>query len=234
MTSMTPESSELPGAAPRSPQALAMAVHSLPAPQLDESARRVGRVKMLLVLAACAAPVIASYFTYFVLRPQGRTNNAVLIEPAREWPAALELRDAQGRGVTPSSLRHQWLLVALVDGPCAAACERRLYAQRQLREMLGRERTRLDKIVLVVGSTLLEPKIDAALRAEPTATILHAPREALRSVIGDAADATQQLYIVDPMGAWMMRVPDDLEPAKVKRDLDRLMRASSSWDRAGR
>ena len=41
------------------------------------------------------------------------------------------------------------------------------------------------------------------------------------------------LYLVDPMGEWMMRVPADPEPAKVKRDLDRLLRASASWDRAG-
>ena len=45
------------------------------------------------------------------------------------------------------------------------------------------------------------------------------------------------LYLVDPKGSWMMRFPAGLDPAgasKVKRDLERLMRASSSWDKAGR
>jgi hypothetical protein len=36
------------------------------------------------------------------------------------------------------------------------------------------------------------------------------------------------------MGEWMMRVPAEPEPSRVKRDLDRLLRASASWDRAGR
>ena len=31
-----------------------------------------------------------------------------------------------------------------------------------------------------------------------------------------------------------LRGGDTVEPAKVKRDIDRVMRASSSWDRAGR
>ena len=45
------------------------------------------------------------------------------------------------------------------------------------------------------------------------------------------------LYVVDPMGNWMMRFPahmDVTSASKAKRDLERLMRASSSWDQAGR
>ena len=47
-------------------------------------------------------------------------------------------------------------------------------------------------------------------------------------------EAGDHLYVVDPMGEWMMRMPADPSPQKVKRDLDRLLRASASWDRAGR
>jgi hypothetical protein len=42
------------------------------------------------------------------------------------------------------------------------------------------------------------------------------------------------LYVVDPQGHWMMRFPADIDAARAKRDLDRLLRASSSWDKAGR
>ena len=53
---------------------------------------------------------------------------------------------------------------------------------------------------------------------------------------------SDHLYVVDPMGRWMMRFapidlqrPVDTESAgKIKRDLERLMRASASWDQAGR
>ena len=36
--------------------------------------------------------------------------------------------------------------------------------------------------------------------------------------------------IVDPLGNWMMRVPADPDPAKRKRDVERLLRASAGWD----
>jgi hypothetical protein len=42
---------------------------------------------MLAVLLVCAAPVIASYFTYYVVRPEGRRNYGELIDPQRPLPA---------------------------------------------------------------------------------------------------------------------------------------------------
>jgi hypothetical protein len=49
---------------------------------------------------------------------------------------------------------------------------------------------------------------------------------------GEAIES--HLYLVDPMGRWMMRAPAALDPVRFKRDIDRLLRASASWDTAGR
>jgi hypothetical protein len=48
------------------------------------------------------------------------------------------------------------------------------------------------------------------------------------------AQLEDHLYVVDPLGNWMMRFPKDLEPKQVQRDLNRLLRASAFWDKAGR
>ena len=51
----------------------------------------------------------------------------------------------------------------------------------------------------------------------------------------EAGKALQDhLYLIDPMGNWMMRFPADLDYKKAQRDISRLLRASNSWDRAGR
>ncbi|HSB99262.1 MAG TPA: hypothetical protein VLE45_05055, partial [Burkholderiaceae bacterium] len=54
----------------------------------------------------------------------------------------------------------------------------------------------------------------------------------LKPAAGHALE--DHLYVVDPMGEWMMRMPATANPAKVRRDLERLLRASASWDTAGR
>ena len=57
----------------------------------------------------------------------------------------------------------------------------------------------------------------------------------LKPESGHALD--EHLYVVDPQGHWMLRFPaamDQASAGKAKRDLERLLRASSSWDEAGR
>jgi hypothetical protein len=218
---------------------LSLAVHSLPEPRLQGDVRRTtsGRIKMLLVLLACAAPVAASYLAYFVVRPQARTNYATLIEPTRALPESLPLSALNGQSVSAASLRRQWLIVVVAGGACDAACEKALYLQRQLRETMGRDRERLDKVWLIPDDAAVRPELLAAVTAAPAPVrVLRVPREALAAWLQPAPGETleRHLYIVDPMGEWMMRSPADPDPARLKRDIDRLLRASSSWDRAGR
>jgi hypothetical protein len=107
--------------------------------------------------------------------------------------------------------------------------------QRQLREMLGRERDRLDKVWFVTDDSPVRPELRAALE-EAGVQMLRVPAPALASWLEPEAGQPLQahLYIVDPMGKWMMRPPAGPQPARLKRDLERLLRASSSWDTPGR
>ena len=225
------------------PEPLSLSVHDVAVPDLadPELAQRrrtvQGRIKMLLVLLVCAAPVIASYLAFYVLRPQARSNYAALIQPSRSLPA-LALRNLDDQPVAAASLRGQWLLLALGPARCTDACERRLYVQRQLREMLGREKDRLDKLWLVTDAGEVPALLRASLQVGGPAdvTILRADRAALAQWLepqsGQALE--DHLYLVDPMGEWMMRVPVEPDPTRLKRDLERLLRASASWDRPGR
>ena len=217
-------------------EAFSFTVHSMPTPSLDEKRTSSGRLKMLLVLLVCAAPVIASYFTYFVIRPEGRTNYSELIQPQRSIPADLPLTDVQGKAVLPASLKGQWLLVMVAGGACDDACEKRLWLQRQLREALGREKDRLDKVWLVPDGVPPRAQTVQAMQAAGAATVLAVPADALSKWLQPAAGQRLEdhFYIVDPLGNWMMRVPPNPDAAKLKRDLEKLLRASASWDNAGR
>jgi len=189
------------------------------------------------VLAVCATPVIASYFTYFVLRPQGQGSNyGQLITPPQALPADLPLATLAGVPVSPRSLPGQWLLVVVADAACDATCERHLYLQRQLREALGQERERVDKVWLVTDDGTPRPEVMRAIAQGAPATVLRVPRAALERWLTPAAGHTlaQHMYLVDPMAKWMLRAPPDADPARLKRDIERLLRASASWDAPGR
>lgn len=237
---MSGSNSSPPADAPRVPdQPLGLTVHSLPVPQEaalgDQRRTRSGRWKMFAVLAICAAPVIASYFTYYVIRPEGRRNYGELVDPQRPLPAITGTA-LDGKTVQLPALRGQWLLVSVAGGVCDAACEKHLYLQRQLREGLGKDKQRLDWVWLVPDGA---PVREALLPALKEAVVLRVDAAQLSQWLAAAQgrQLADHLYVVDPMGNWMMRFPpgaDTTTAPKIKRDLERLLRASSSWDQPGR
>jgi cytochrome oxidase Cu insertion factor (SCO1/SenC/PrrC family) len=191
---------------------------------------------MLLVIAACAAPVIASYFSFYVLKLRGDAYSD-LITPTVEIPEALSLQDLDGKPVAPETLKGQWLLTLVQDTACTAECEGRLYMQRQLREMLGKERDKVDKLLLLADKEPMRPELRQALTQQDVpVTVLRAPREQIEAWLKPATGhrLDEHMYVVDPLGRWMMRSPVHPDPSKLKRDLERLLRANAGWDRAGR
>ena len=221
---------------PPADEPLGLTVHNLPhlnAQSVEQAGRtRSSRVKLLLLFLVAASPVLASYFTYYVIRPEGRRNYGELIQPQRPMPD-IQATGMNGEARSLKSLQHQWLLVSVADSACDAACERHLYLSRQMREGLGREKDRLDWVWIRTGPVELPERLRPALSA---AQVVHLDESVvgqwLQSEPGKAL--SDHLYVVDPMGNWMMRFPADIDPAKARRDLERLLRASSSWDQPGR
>ncbi len=222
-------------------QPLGLTVHSMPsaAETLGEGLvaqrRTQGRWRMLLVMLVCAAPVIASYFTYYVVRPEGRRNFGQLIDPQRPLPDQI-VTDLNGQNINLRTLKGQWLLVTVAGGACDDACGKHLYLQRQLRESLGKEKDRVDRVWLISDGQAIADKLRPALAG---ATVLYVPPDKLAAWLAPAPgqQLADHIYLVDPMGNWMMRFPPrlDLEiAANAKRDVERVLRASASWDEAGR
>jgi hypothetical protein len=190
---------------------------------------------MLAVMLVCAAPVVASYFTYYVIRPQGQPNFGELIIPQRSLPDVVGTR-LDGTPQNLRALKGQWLLVSVSGGTCDDLCQKHLYFQRQLREGLGKEKERLDWVWLINDATPVAEVLRPALAG---ATVLRVPPAELSLWLAPQSGAglPEHLYLVDPLGNWMMRFPVNLDvpsAAKVKRELERLLRASASWDNAGR
>lgn len=225
--------------APKDLKPIGLTVYDLPtetSSSLSESSRtRGGRMYMMLVLLACAAPVLLSYLTYYVIRPEGRVHHGELIEPQRGLPA-WSAKDLQAKEIPLPSLKGQWLLVAVGSGECNEKCERLLFVQRQLHKLLNKESDRLDRVWLVTNQA--DPKKEL-LSAIEGATVLRVPSDQLSQWLAPANGRAleEHLYLVDPMGNWMMRFnyPEDAKTVvDMKRDLERLMRASVSWDKPGR
>jgi hypothetical protein len=179
-------------------------------PAFSEATRR-GRVKLALLAAFFLLPVGASWIAWrFELVPGVAGNYGTLLQPR---PVALP---------RAATLKGKWVLVQFDGGACEAACDRKHYFMRQVRRAQGKEMERIERLWLITDAVQPRAELLAALEGVVIAPVGAAVPEfpAERSV-------ADHIYLIDPLGNLMMRFPRDPDPARVIKDLQRLLRASS-------
>jgi hypothetical protein len=213
---------------------LGLSIHSLPNPgdAMNEQLTVRGRGKLLAIMLLCSLPVILSYVAYLVARPQGHAGFGELIQPVAAIPAQANAVALDGTARTLEALKGRWLLMSVGDASCDKTCQDRLFRQRQLRQTQGKDTERLDWVWLItdkapVADFMVQPLKDAVvLRVEPSVIA-----QWLRAEPGKTA--SDYLFVVDPYGNAMMRFPSQFDlagAAKARRDLERLLKASLTWE----
>ena len=102
-----------------------------------------------LILAVCAAPLVASYTAYYLMPAREPTSYGELL-PTQPAPA-LDGTRADGTAWTLDGEKGHWTIVVVAPAACDDSCAARLYATRQARTMQGREHERLARVWLVTG-----------------------------------------------------------------------------------
>ncbi len=191
-----------------------------------EQTRTRGRWKLLLVLAVCAMPLLASYFTYYVIKPEGRTNYGALIDPRQHPIPALGSAMLDGKAAGLDTYKGKWIMLKVGPSDCQQACQDQLFAMRQLRTMQGKEMERIERVWLITDA---QPLATELLRVNDGTRMLRARADAVQAwlPVEQGGAASEHIYLIDPLGNLMMRFPKDADPNKVKKDLGKLLKASA-------
>lgn len=174
-----------------------------------------------LVAAVAAFPFVGSLVFYLLGGFEGRVNYGDLIEPfalPRE-----EVRRFDGEPFRLGELQGKWLLIQVDPGACPESCQKRLYIQRQVWKLQGKNMHRVERVWLVEDGVRPDPGLLAATEG---AKAVDARGSALLARLPAAGPARDHIYLADPLGNVMLRFPADADPARMKRDLARLLRAS--------
>jgi hypothetical protein len=199
------------------------------------SKQQRGRWKLFAVLAVCAAPLIASYFTYYVVKPKGGvTNYGALIDP-RQYPIpAMASTTLDGKPAKLEDFKGKWIMLKVGPSDCQQECQDQLFAMRQLRTMQGKGMERIERVWMITDNQPLETML---LRVNDGTHMLRAPAAVLEKWLpledGAADRASDHVYLIDPLGNLMMRFPkgavsSDIEKVKrVNKDIAKLLKASA-------
>ena len=195
-----------------------------------------GRWKLLMVLAVCAAPLIFSYLTYYVIKPQGRTNFGTLIDPRAHPIPALQATTLDGQPASLDAFKGKWIMLKTGPSACNKTCMEQMFALRQVRSMTGKEMARIERVWLITDSTPLETTL---IRELDGMRMLRAPAALVASWLpaepGARLDDT--IFLIDPLGNLMERFPPVpagateaqkvQHYANIKKDIAKLLKASA-------
>jgi hypothetical protein len=165
------------------------------------------RAKLALLFLACASPFLLAWLAYEMRwTGGGQSGNYGELVPPRVLAGPL------------APLKGKWVLVTADAAACGAACERKLYVVRQSRRAQGKEMERIERLWLLLDEG--KPRAELVAAIEGT----HIVRDAsLARTLPGGGDG---IYLVDPVGNLMMRFPAEADPARLIKDLQRLLKYS--------
>jgi hypothetical protein len=187
---------------------------------MSENAPR-SRASLWLIIALCAAPVIASYAAFYFFVPTAQVNYGELVGTRPLPAAAMQLTDGSPFGI--ERLRGKWLLLMADGGACNADCTKKLFIIRQLRLAQGREKDRIERVWLINDGA-----IPAAATVEPFAGtwLVRAAGSDLLKALPAENGVERFIYLADPLGNLVLRYPLDADPSRVIKDITRLLKTS--------
>lgn len=194
---------------------------------LDLDQQRKGRMVLLLLVIFFVVPIIAVLLMLrFHWTPQGESFGE-LVRPPREITMPKVANDASAIAVSPLLWKEKWSIV-YISADCQAACMAKLQDMRQVHASLYKDVVRVQRVLITNSADMTEIK-----KRFPDLIVIHQPQETvahLRAQFQTPAENmgdTNQLYLVDPLGFYMMNYASNTPLADVRRDIVRLLK--SSW-----
>ena len=189
------------------------------------------RIKMILIGIIFLLPLAyAVYLKVTGWHPDKTTNYGELVIPAVPLEDVV-MQSIDGKAVSLKDFSHHWLMVTFSGSGCDAACEQNIYKMRQTHIAQGKYQLRVKRLLVLSGKP--KPGSLAKLKEYPEMVIVTGPAEAIRAFgsqfktsQGTALDGLNQIYLVDPLGNFMLHYDADAEAGGIRKDLGRLLRVS--------
>ena len=168
-----------------------------------------------------AAPILASYLLYFSdVRPSS-VNYGELLEVKPLAGNALNQSDKTIFRIR--QLRGKWALISVDSGNCDESCRKKLYYMRQVRTIQNTEKERIERVWLIDDGAAPVPEL---VKEYEGMWLINAKDSDLLKELPAKSSVRDHIYVVDPIGNLMMRFPKDADPAKMAKDIKRLLKVS--------
>ena len=198
--------------------------------QLDAEAIRKNKIKFLFIVALFVFPIAtALYLNLTGWRPGSTINHGTLVQPVRPAPSMV-FRSPSKEKFTQKILEKKWNIVVATNGPCDKNCQSNLASMRQIHIGQGKYEHRIRRILINSGQ---DAGVNHLKKTNPKLIILKVDQANEKVFLNWVTTKDQKsklmgvrVFLIDPRGNYLMYYPEGSDPAKMRKDLSRLLRVS--------
>ncbi|MEQ8798416.1 MAG: hypothetical protein RJQ08_06045 [Salinisphaeraceae bacterium] len=186
------------------------------------------RLKLLVLVGLFFGPLALAALMYYAVprwMPTGGGSKGVLVQPVQALPDAA-FQGESGAVAGRELFDELWTVLTVAPQGCGDTCQTVLADTRQVRTLLHRRATRVQR-VLVTGDAA-----DASLpdKGHPDLVVVTGG-DRLQAFLNERASAPAAsgvIYLIDPLGNWVLYYPRDMDsPADALfKDIKHLLKLS--------
>lgn len=189
------------------------------------------KVTLIATLTLFFLPTVVATLLYLSgWRPAGLANHGELINP----PRTIEEKSftaLDGKTIKFSELQGKWNMVYFDTAACPESCINQLFFMRQVHQSQGKELDRIQRVFVLTDDNSIAGLKDK-LADYPNMLVLKAEKPVLASMLKEfsidenSGLSARSIFFVDPQGYLMMRYQPGIDPAGMRKDLERLLKYS--------
>lgn len=188
--------------------------------------QRKGRLMLLCMLVFFTTPIAVVIAMYQLdWRPQG-TSVGELVIPPKKITVNQNLHMRDGTALPANLWQDKWTML-YISAACEAECHKQLHIMRQIHVSLYKEIPRMQRMLVTHAQETSD-----LMQSYPELLIINQPGTEVAELSAQfnlnqqpALDANR-IYLIDPLGQFMMSFSPTTPPALIRKDITRLMKYS--------
>ena len=187
--------------------------------------------KMLWIMVVVfGLPYVVAFYFYFNKSDYdfSTTNYGTIVSPARALPDFTHTK-LDNSEFKISSLKGKWVLLSIGKSSCQKDCVDNLYKIRQIKKAVGQNHKRITKLFMLQDKQHLE-SFKRLLKEYPGMDVIVPSGNEYNNYLSnfqyDGIELEDSMFVIDPMGNYMMVYPKGADASKILKDVERLLRVS--------
>jgi cytochrome oxidase Cu insertion factor (SCO1/SenC/PrrC family) len=196
----------------------------------SEEVKKKNHKMLWIMVAVFGLPYLVAFYFYFNKGDYdfAKTNYGTIISPARPVPD-FNLMKIDNSQFKLSSLKGKWVLFSIGKSSCEKDCVDNLYKIRQIKKAVGQNHKRIAKAFFLTDKENIE-SFKSLLKEYPGMDVIIPSGSEYSNYLlnfqHEGIELEDGMFIIDPMGNYMMAYPKGAEASKILDDIERLLRVS--------